>query len=167
MSFRRAGAKILGRAEAAERLGPGRSFSLVFTNGCFDLLHPGHVDCLERARRLGDALLVAVNTDASVRRLGKGPGRPFASQDARVTVVAALECVDWVTTFDEDTPKRLIAELQPDVLVKGGDYSPDQVAGAGTVSARGGRVVIAPFVPGHSTNNLVRRIRGPRAGGGP
>ena len=98
---------------------------------------------------------------------GRAPAGRLRARDARVTVVAALECVDWVTTFDEDTPERLIAELQPDVLVKGGDYSPDQVAGAGTVSARGGRVVIAPFVPGHSTNNLVRRIRGPRAGGGP
>ena len=160
MSARPAGAKILERAEVVRRLGPGRSFSLVFTNGCFDLLHAGHVDCLERSRRLGDALVVAVNTDASVRRLGKGPGRPLVGQDARALVVAALECVDCVTLFDEDTPEELIGELQPDVLVKGGDYALDEVVGAHAVTARGGRVVIMPFVPGHSTSALVERIRG-------
>ena len=159
MSGRTGGAKILGRAEAVRRLGPGRSLRLVFTNGCFDLLHPGHVDCLERARRLGDVLLVAVNTDASVRRLGKGRGRPLVDQDARARVVAALECVDWVTLFDEDTPARLIAELRPDVLVKGGDYAPDELAGAATVTAAGGRVVIVPLTPGYSTSGLVERIR--------
>ena len=159
MSGRTGGAKILGRAEAVRRLGPGRSLRLVFTNGCFDLLHPGHVDCLERARRLGDVLLVAVNTDASVRRLGKDRGRPLVDQDARARVVAALECVDWVTLFDEDTPARLIAELRPDVLVKGGDYAPDELAGAATVTAAGGRVVIVPLTPGYSTSGLVERIR--------
>lgn len=161
MKVRASGDKILGPSEVTERLGPGRCFSLVFTNGCFDLLHPGHVDCLERARRLGDALLVAVNTDASVRRLDKGPGRPLVGQDARATMVAALGCVDWVTLFEEDTPAELIAALEPDVLVKGGDYSPDEVAGARAVSAAGGRVVIVPLLPGHSTSALVKRIRGP------
>ena len=163
-SARPRGAKILDRAEAVERLGPGRSYNLVFSNGCFDLLHPGHVDCLERARRLGDALLVAINTDASVRRLGKGRGRPLVGQDARAAVVAALECVDWVTLFDEDTPEDLIAELQPDVLVKGGDYAPDELAGADAVRARGGRVVIVPLIPGYSTSALVERIRNLGAG---
>lgn len=144
------------------RAGPGRSFRLVFTNGCFDLLHRGHVECLDRARRLGDALLVAVNSDASMRRLGKGPGRPLVGERSRAEVVAALECVDMVTLFDEDTPEELIAELQPDVLVKGGDYTEEEVAGAATVRARGGRVVIVPLLPGHATSGLVERIRGGR-----
>ena len=167
MSARRAGGKILDRAGVVGLLGPGRSLRLVFTNGCFDLLHAGHVDCLERARRLGDALLVAVNTDASVRRLGKGGDRPLVGQDARAAVVAALECVDWVTLFDEDTPADLIAELQPDFLVKGGDYTADELPGAGAVRARGGRVVIVPLLPGHSTSALVERIRGSGADAGP
>lgn len=165
MKTRTGAAKILDRAEAVRRLGPGRSLRLVFTNGCFDLLHPGHVDCLERARRLGDALLVAVNTDASVRRLGKGRERPLVGQEARARVVAALECVDWVTLFGEDTPEELIAELQPDVLVKGGDYAPDGLPGAAAVAARGGRVVIVPLIPGYSTSALVERIRGPGSPG--
>ncbi len=142
------------------RAGPGRSFRLVFTNGCFDLLHRGHVECLNRARRMGDALLVAVNSDASVRRLGKGRDRPLVDERSRAAVVAALECVDMVTIFDEGTPRELIAELQPDVLVKGGDYSEDEVAGASAVRARGGSVEIVPLVPGCSTSALVRRIRG-------
>ena len=154
--------KVLGRAEAVRCAGPERSFRLVVTNGCFDLLHPGHVECLDQARRLGDALLVAINTDESIRRLGKGRGRPLVGQDARATVVAALECVDWVTFLDEETPASLIAELQPDVLVKGGDYVEEDVAGSATVRARGGRVVIVPLLGGHSTSALVRRIRGGR-----
>ena len=151
--------KVLERHDAVRVAGPGRSFRLVFTNGCFDVLHRGHVECLTEARRLGDALLVAINTDASVRRLGKGPGRPLVDERSRAEVVAALECVDIVTLFDEDTPRELIAELQPDVLVKGGDYAEDEVAGAGTVRERGGRVVIVPLVPGHSTSRMVERIR--------
>ena len=154
--------KILGRAEAVRRAGPGRTFRLVVTNGCFDLLHAGHVECLDQARRLGDALLVAINTDESVRQLDKGRGRPFVGQEARATVVAALECVDWVTFLDDKTPEALIAELQPDVLVKGGDYVEEEVAGGATVRARGGRVVIVPLKGGHSTSALVRRIRGGR-----
>ena len=154
--------KVLGRREAVRRAGPGRSFRLVFTNGCFDLLHRGHVEYLNRARRMGDALLVAVNSDASVRRLGKGRDRPLVDERSRAAVVAALECVDMVTIFDEDTPRALIAELQPDVLVKGGDYSEDGVAGGDAVRARGGRVEIVPLVPGCSTSALVKRIRGGR-----
>ena len=108
---------------------------------------------------MGDALLVGVNSDASVRRLGKGPGRPLVGERARAEVVAALECVDLVTVFDEDTPRELVAELQPDVLVKGGDYTEEEVAGARTVRARGGTVVIVPLLPGHSTSGLEARIR--------
>lgn len=152
--------KVVARDEAVKRAGPGRSFRLVLTNGCFDLLHRGHVACLDRARRMGDALLVAVNSDASVRRLDKGPGRPVAGERDRAEVVAGLECVDLVTLFDEDTPEELIAELQPDVLVKGGDYAEEEVAGAAEVRARGGRVVIVPLLPGRSTSALVERIRG-------
>lgn len=151
--------KVVDRGDAVGRFGPGRSFRLVFTNGCFDVLHRGHVECLHQAGRLGDALLVAINTDSSVRRLGKGPERPLADERSRAEVVAALECVDIVTLFDDDTPRELIAELQPDVLVKGGDYAEHEVAGAATVRKRGGRVVIVPRVPGCSTSRLVDRIR--------
>ncbi len=108
---------------------------------------------------MGDALLVAINTDASVRRLGKGPERPLVDERSRAEVLAALECVDIVTFFDEDTPRKLIAALQPDVLVKGGDYAEDEVAGAATVLERGGRVVIVPLVPGCSTSGLIKRMR--------
>ena len=159
--------KVVSREEAVRRAGPGRSFRLVFTNGCFDLLHPGHVHCLGRARELGDVLLVAVNSDASVRRLGKEPGRPLVGERGRAGTVAALECVDLVTVFDEDTPRELVAALQPDVLVKGGDYAGDEVAGAGTVRARGGEVVIVPLLPGHSTSRLVAGIEAARGGGSP
>lgn len=131
----------------------------MFTNGCFDLLHRGHVECLVRARALGDALLVAINTDESVRRLGKGPDRPLVTEEDRAMVLAALECVDWVTSFHEDTPEALVVELEPDVLVKGGDYTEDEVAGAEAVKGRGGQVVIVPLVAGYSTSGLVRRLR--------
>lgn len=154
--------KVLVRSEAVRLAGPGRSFRLVFTNGCFDLLHRGHVECLDRARRMGDALLVAVNSDASMLRLGKGTDRPLVDEQSRATVVAALESVDMVTIFDEDTPRELVAELRPDVLVKGGDYSADEVAGADLVRAWGGRIEIVPLVPGCSTSALVKRIRGGR-----
>ncbi|MDE2980986.1 MAG: adenylyltransferase/cytidyltransferase family protein [Gemmatimonadota bacterium] len=131
----------------------------MFTNGCFDLLHRGHVECLVQARALGDALLVAINTDDSVRRLGKGPDRPLVTEGDRAMVLAALECVDWVTSFHEDTPEALVAELEPDVLVKGGDYAEDEVAGAAAVRSRGGRLVILPRVAGYSTSGLVRRLK--------
>lgn len=159
-TLRSPAAKILPRAEAVRRAGPGRSFRLVFTNGCFDVLHRGHVECLVQARALGDALLVAINTDESVGRLGKGPGRPLVTEDDRAMVLAALECVDWVTSFHEDTPEALVAELEPDVLVKGGDYTVGEVAGAAAVRDRGGRVVIVPLVAGYSTSGLVRRLKG-------
>lgn len=131
----------------------------VFTNGCFDLLHPGHVDCLEQARALGDFLIVAVNSDASARGLDKGEGRPVVPQDDRARVIAALACVDYVTIFDQPTPRELIGALLPDVLVKGGDWPLDQIAGREEVEAAGGRVVSIPLAPGYSTTNLIERIR--------
>ena len=158
--------KVVSCEEAVRRAGPGRAFRLVFTNGCFDLLHPGHVECLSRARELGDVLLVAVNSDASVRRLGKGPGRPLVGERSRAGVVAALECVDLVTVFDEDTPRELVAALEPDVLVKGGDYREEEVVGAGTVRAGGGKVVIVPLLAGHSTSGILERAEGARGVGG-
>jgi rfaE bifunctional protein nucleotidyltransferase chain/domain len=132
---------------------------VVFTNGCFDLLHPGHVAYLEEARSLGDALIVAVNTDTSVARLNKGPGRPCTPEIDRARVLAALACVDRVVLFDEDTPLTLITLLQPDVLVKGGDYQRHEIVGREVVEARGGRVLTLPFLPGYSTSALIGRIR--------
>ncbi|MBM4274082.1 MAG: D-glycero-beta-D-manno-heptose 1-phosphate adenylyltransferase [Deltaproteobacteria bacterium] len=133
---------------------------VVFTNGCFDLLHPGHIDYLEQARSLGDALVVGVNTDDSVTRLGKGPGRPVNPERDRARVLAALAGVDRVVLFDEDTPLELITALQPDVLVKGGDYQLEDIVGREVVLARGGQVLALPFVSGYSTSQLLDRIRG-------
>jgi rfaE bifunctional protein nucleotidyltransferase chain/domain len=138
-----------------------RRGTLVFTNGVFDLLHPGHVELLEAARREGDALAVGINSDASARRLGKGAGRPVALQGARARVLAALAAVDCVVVFDEDTPLQLIRALAPDVLVKGADYSRDRIVGADWIEARGGRVVRVPVVPDFSTTALVERLRAP------
>jgi len=132
---------------------------VVFTNGVFDLLHPGHVDVLVGARACGDVLVVGVNSDASVKRL-KGPDRPVRSEAERVYVLAALEAVGAVTVFDHDTPLELVQALQPDVIVKGGDYSPETVVGAPEVRARGGKVVIIPLTPGHSTTSTIERLRG-------
>ena len=152
--------KILTRDELLRRLGPPRSQRLVFTNGCFDLLHRGHVAYLNTARGLGEILVVGVNTDASVRRLGKGGARPLVPEQDRAYVLASLACVDVVSRFDEDTPQALIAALLPDVLVKGGDYTAEEVVGRGEVEAAGGRVELIPFVEGYSTTALVQRIRG-------
>lgn len=135
-----------------------RSGRVVFTNGVFDLLHPGHVDVLRSARAYGDSLVVALNSDASVRRL-KGEGRPVRNQEERAYVVAALESVDAVTLFDEDTPHDLIVALAPDVIVKGGDYNPSTVVGAADVQARGGEVVIVPLTPGQSTTSIIEKLR--------
>jgi len=151
--------KILTQDELLARQGRPRTSRLVFTNGVFDLLHPGHVSYLAEARALGDLLVVAVNTDASARRLSKGPDRPLVSATDRGYLLAALECVDLVTFFDEDTPRELIARLLPDTLVKGGDYTPEEVAGGEEVAAAGGIVRILPFLAGYSTTDLVRRIR--------
>ena len=131
----------------------------MFTNGVFDLLHPGHVDVLLGARRQGDALIVAVNSDDSVRRL-KGPDRPVRSEAERAYVLAAFEMVDCVVVFDQDTPLELIQRLRPDVLVKGGDYSESTIVGASQVRSWGGTVVVVPLTPGQSTTNIIRTLRG-------
>ena len=136
-----------------------RSGRVVFTNGVFDLLHPGHVDVLLGARRQGDALVVGLNGDASVRRL-KGPGRPVRGEAERAYVLAALAMVDAVVVFDQDTPLELIRALEPDVLVKGGDYTEATIVGASEVRARGGDVVVIPLTPGQSTTAIIERLRG-------
>lgn len=133
---------------------------VVFTNGCFDLLHQGHVDYLSRARDLGDLLIVGVNSDASVKRL-KGPSRPVSHQSSRTHVLAALSAIDYVVVFDDDTPIHLIEHIKPNILVKGGDYKHDEVVGADFVEAHGGRVVLLSLVPGESTTNLINRINTP------
>ncbi len=130
----------------------------MFTNGCFDLLHPGHIQSLERARSLGDALIVAVNSDRSVREM-KGPDRPLVAEGERAEVLAALEAVDWVVLFDDPTPRRLIAAVLPDVLVKGGDWGEDAIVGREEVEAAGGKVVRVPVEPGYSTTDIIQRIR--------
>jgi rfaE bifunctional protein nucleotidyltransferase chain/domain len=133
---------------------------VVFTNGVFDILHRGHVTYLAQARGLGGSLVVALNSDASARRLGKGPDRPLNAELDRAVMMAALESVDLVTWFDEDTPLELIAELRPDILVKGGDYDMAKLAETRVVEAYGGRALAIPFVDGYSTTALVRKIRG-------
>jgi rfaE bifunctional protein nucleotidyltransferase chain/domain len=132
---------------------------LVFTNGCFDILHRGHVTYLAQARALGAALVVAVNSDASVKRQGKGDDRPVNALADRMALLAALECVDLVVEFDEDTPLARILESQPDVLVKGGDWPVERIVGAPEVVARGGRVVSIPFIHQRSTTALLEKIR--------
>jgi rfaE bifunctional protein nucleotidyltransferase chain/domain len=156
--MRRPAAKIMTRDELLRRYAPPRSERLVFTNGCFDLLHRGHVEYLARARELGDVLVVGLNADASVRRL-KGAGRPVMAEVDRAFVLAALEAVDAVTLFDEDTPLELVAGLLPDVLVKGGDYTAATVVGREDVESAGGRVVILPLTAGRSTSALIESIR--------
>jgi D-glycero-beta-D-manno-heptose 1-phosphate adenylyltransferase len=131
---------------------------IVFTNGCFDLLHPGHVRCLSQARALGDVLVVAINSDRSVRG-NKGSERPLIAEQDRAEVLAALGAVDYVTIFDEPTPRALIARMLPNVLVKGADWAPDQVVGREEVEAAGGRVVSIPLAPGYSTTKLIQKIR--------
>ena len=152
-------AKVRSLAEAAQWRA-AQSGPVVFTNGVFDLLHVGHVSLLEAARAEGSALIVGVNSDASVGRLGKGADRPLVPAAQRARVLAALACVDCVVLFDEDTPLALIRALRPDVLVKGADYEPSQIVGAADVEGWGGRVVRVPLVPNRSTTDLVRRLRG-------
>lgn len=135
--------------------------AVVFTNGVFDILHPGHIQLIEAARSFGDALVIGVNTDASTRRLGKGPERPLNPAGSRARVLAAVGAVDCVVLFEEDTPLELIRALEPDVLVKGADYARDQIVGADLVEARGGRVERVPLVPDTSTTRLVEKLRGP------
>jgi len=151
---------ILTLEQAILRFGPGKrnGRKVVFTNGCFDLLHPGHIQSLEQARALGDLLIVGLNSDASVRKL-KGPGRPVLPERERAEILGALESVDAVVIFDDLTPREVIARLLPDVLVKGGDWAGDQIVGREEVEAAGGRVVSVPVKPGYSTTEILRRIR--------
>ncbi len=129
----------------------------VFTNGCFDLLHPGHIDTLSRARQMGDVLIVGVNSDRSVREV-KGPLRPILTQDERTRLLSGLDSVDYVTVFDENTPRRLIAALLPDVLVKGGGWTVETIVGRQEVEAAGGRVVPLPYLEGQSSTAIIERI---------
>jgi len=145
-------AKLFARAKAHDE-------KIIMTNGCFDLLHAGHVTYLEQAKALGDRLCVAVNSDASVKQL-KGESRPINRLQERMTVLAALACVDWVVAFAEETPERLYCKLLPDVIVKGGDYSPEQVAGGDCVIKAGGEVKILQFVDGQSTTAMINKARG-------
>lgn len=152
--------KALTLEEAILRFGPKKRNGrrVVFTNGCFDLLHPGHIRGFEQARQLGDALIVGLNSDSSVRQL-KGPARPVIPEQERAEILSALESVDAVVIFSELTPREVIARLLPDVLVKGGDWPGNQIVGREEVEAAGGRVVSIPFVPGYSTTTILQRIR--------
>src|SRR5438067_11883978 len=152
--------KILSSVELREERSRLRGLgkTLVFTNGCFDILHVGHVRYLQRARELGDALLVAINSDRSVREL-KGAGRPIMNEQERAELLAALSAVDYVTIFDDISPRALIAEVLPDVLVKGGDYKPDEIHGREEVEAAGWRVLSLPFIEGASTSSVMQRIK--------
>lgn len=151
--------KILSRAKMLEERESlrARGKRLVLTNGCFDVLHPGHVRYLSEARALGDCLAVAVNVDEIVSEL-KGPGRPLAPLEERMEILSALADVDYLVAFEEPTPKALIDELVPDVLVKGGDWKPDNIVGRDTVERAGGRVLSLPFAPGYSTSRLIETV---------
>ena len=153
--------KIVTKEQLVELLQPLRAGSsrIVFTNGCFDLMHVGHTRYLQAAKTLGDLLVVGVNSDKSVRSLDKAPDRPIVPEAQRAEVLAALGCVDFVVVFSESDPKALITAVQPDVLVKGGDWSLDRIIGRDVVEARGGRVQTIPLVPGFSTTALIHRIR--------
>lgn len=131
---------------------------VVFTNGCFDLLHPGHIRVLEQARAMGDVLVVALNTDASVRR-SKGPSRPILPEGERAEIMAAMAAVDYAVLFDEPTPREIIARVMPDILVKGADWGPNEIVGREEVEATGGRVVSIPLEPGYSTSSILERMR--------
>jgi rfaE bifunctional protein nucleotidyltransferase chain/domain len=150
---------VLSLDELILRFGPGKrnGKQVVFTNGCFDLLHPGHIHILEQARRQGDALVVGLNSDGSVRGL-KGAGRPVIPAEERAEILASLECVDAVVIFEEATPQRVISALLPDVLVKGGDWPADQIVGREEVETAGGKVVRVDVMPGYSTSEILQRI---------
>jgi len=159
MAYEFSGRKIKSREQLKVLLDHLRAEGkkIVFTNGCFDLLHPGHIRYLEKARAEGDLLVVALNSDSSVRRI-KGPGRPILPEDQRCEVMAALECVGYVTLFSEETPFEIIEELLPNVLVKGGDWPLDKIVGRETVEQHGGKVVSISFEQGFSTTNIITRI---------
>lgn len=154
--------KILDRPTLAEKIlaDKAKGLKVVFTNGCFDILHKGHVDYLAKAADKGDVLIVAVNTDESVRRLGKSPSRPIQDENARAYLIAALESVKYVTLFNEDTPRELIELLVPDVLVKGSDYKPENIVGYDTVVKHGGKVETIDFIEGYSTTAIEKKILG-------
>ena len=154
---------VMTRREAAEFAASlrARGSTVVFTNGVFDLLHPGHVRYLQHARSLGDALIVGLNSDESVRR-NKGPGRPLTPEGERAELLGALDCVDAVVVFPEETPAEIIRTVLPDVLVKGADWPADQIVGRDTVEASGGRVVLVPVEQGYSTTSIVNRVRATR-----
>ena len=154
--------KILVLPALLAKLEPLRALGMriIFTNGCFDLLHPGHVDLLQRTKALGDILVLGLNDDASVRRQGKGADRPITPMQARAFVLAHLESVDFVTFFAEDTPLELIRAVRPHVLVKGGDWKPEQIVGRELVVANGGQVHSLPLLPGYSTTAIINTIRG-------
>lgn len=136
-----------------------KDYKIIFTNGCFDILHRGHIDYLSKAADMGDLLVVGLNSDASVKKLGKGNNRPIQSENDRALVLSSLQFVDAVVIFDEPAPTELIKIIQPDVLVKGGDWTPEQVAGADIVKSKGGDVVILPYVYGYSTTAIENRIK--------
>jgi rfaE bifunctional protein nucleotidyltransferase chain/domain len=135
-----------------------KGYKIVFTNGCFDILHPGHIDYLARARQLGTILLIGLNTDDSVRRI-KGNNRPINTQKTRATLLASLSFVDAVVLFDQDTPLELIKHVKPDVLVKGSDYKPEDIVGSEVVKEKGGRIETIEFLEGHSTTSLIQKIK--------
>jgi D-glycero-beta-D-manno-heptose 1-phosphate adenylyltransferase len=153
--------KILSGEDLRHRLNLWRFFGkkIVFTNGCFDILHRGHVDYLSKARDLGDVLVVGVNTDASIKRLNKSPERPINTEQTRAFILASSMLVDVVVIFDEDTPLDLIKIVQPDVLVKGADYKPEEIVGADVVKAKGGEVVTIELTQGFSTTSLIQKIK--------
>jgi len=148
------GAEVHKRAKAIHAEGK----TIVFTNGCFDILHAGHIAYLQEAARLADVLIVGLNTDSSVKRLEKSPARPLQTEYSRARVMAALQCVGAVVLFDEDTPAELIEQIAPDVLVKGADYKPENIAGADFVLAHGGKVQTIAFLPGFSTTSIEKKI---------
>ena len=152
---------VLSLAELARRLKRlrRRGKRIAFTNGCFDLLHAGHLDYLEKVKSRADILVVALNSDRSVRRLKKGPGRPLVPERERARLVAALKPVDFAVIFSEPTPLKVIQALQPDLLAKGGDWKKETIVGREVVERRGGKVVVIPYLKGHSTTGLVKRIR--------
>lgn len=146
--------ELISRVADAKRIGR----RIVFTNGCYDLLHPGHVRLLEKARGLGDILILALNSDRSVRE-NKGPNRPVVPENERAEVAASLDAVDYVVLFDEPTPREIISQVLPHVLVKGGDWGPNEIIGREETEAAGGRVVSIPFEPGYSTSAIIERIQ--------
>lgn len=153
---------ILARADLSSfrsRIEGSGTKKIVTTNGCFDILHVGHVRILKQSKALGDILLVGINSDDSVKRLNKGPERPINKQDDRAELILSLECVDYVTIFDEDTPIEFLSLVKPDIHVKGSDYKPEDLEETPVVEANGGRVHILSLVPGHSTTNLVEKIK--------